>query len=400
MSTPIALLVGGSFSAIPFLQILKQEGYRVIVAGKDQTEPCHALADDSLFVDYSDKEALLAACAPIDIDCVIPTCNDYSYLSSTYVSHKLGLSGFDIEDVALTLHTKQKFKQFSREYGLKSPQPISWESLSQADKEEVAKQRLITKPDDAFSGIGVSVSSNIEALEAAISQATCASRNGKFVVEYFFDGSLHSHSCFLRNGRIVDEFLVDEFCTLNTFQVNSSTYPSSLCSKVLQCIHEEVEKLASKLTLTDGLLHTQFLWNGTDIQIVECMRRCPGDLYGRQMELSHGYPYHFNVIAPYLRREFRSMDQHRDMLTVARHTIGSTDIALVSAVRIKSLASQIEFVPLKRSGDTLSGDRTDKAGILFFIYDHEYQRGGSTGDYRDYVSLIPSTRNLASEVTV
>jgi hypothetical protein len=399
MSRPLAILVGGSFSALPFLQILQQEGYRVIVAGKDASEPCHALADGSLLVDYSDKEALLAACEQHTFDCIIPTCNDYSYLGSVHIAHKLGLRGFDSEDIALTIHTKQKFKKFAHDRGLKSPQPITWDSLSVAERAQAAKEKLIVKPDDAFSGIGVSVSTDRQTLESAISHATRASRNGKFVVEHFFDGSLHSHSCFLRDYRIIDEFLVDEFCTLNSFQVNCSTYPSSLGQIALQSIHEEIEKLASELTLADGLLHTQFLWNGEDIRIVECMRRCPGDLYGRQMELSNGYPYHFNVIAPYLGKDFRSADSDRKTHPVGRHTVGSVDTALVSAIRVNAPASQIEFVPLKRCGDTLSGERTDKAGILFFVYEPGFELHNLGGNYRERVAIIPVNGPISPEVT-
>jgi hypothetical protein len=399
MSRPIALLVGGSFSALPFLQILQQEGYQVIVAGKDASEPCHALADGSLLVDYSDKEALLAACEPYAFDCIIPTCNDYSYLGSVFVAHALRLRGFDSEDIALTIHTKQKFKKFTRDRGLNSPHPIDWDSLSLAERAQVANERLIVKPDDAYSGIGVSVSKDRPTLECAIAHAAQASRNGKFVVEHFFDGTLHSHSCFLRDCRIIDEFLVDEFCTLNSFQVNCSTYPSGLGSAARQLIHDEIEKLASALALEDGLLHTQFLCNGDDIRIIECMRRCPGDLYGRQMELSSGYPYHFNVIAPYLGKDFRSADPHRKTLPVGRHTVGSVTNALVSAIRVNAPASQMEFVPLKRSGDMLSGERTDKAGILFFVYDSGVDINSIGSNYRECVSIIPTTGQIPPEVT-
>lgn len=388
MSRPLALLIGGSFSALPFLQILQQEGYRVVVAGKDASEPCHALGDGSLLVDYSDNEALLSACEQQKFDCIIPTCNDYSYLGSVHIAHKLGLPGFDSEDIALTLHTKTKFKKFAHDFGLKSPQPITWDSLSTAERAQASQQRLIVKPDDAFSGIGISVCTDMQTLESAISHATQASRNGKFVIEHFFDGSLHSHSCFLLDHRIVDEFFVDEFCTLNNFQVSCSTYPSILGRSAQQSIHEEIEKLASALTLADGLLHTQFLWNGEDVQIVECMRRCPGDLYGRQIELSNGYPYHFNVIAPYLGKDFRSAVPDRKSHSVDRHVVGGLDTAQVSAIRVNAPTNQMEFVPLKRCGDTLSGERTDKAAILFFVYEPGLGVNNHVSNYRERVAII------------
>jgi hypothetical protein len=395
MPKPLALLVGGSSSALPFLQILKQEGYIVIVVGKNASEPCHSLADGSLLIDYSDKEALLSICKNYQFDFIIPTCNDYSYLSCAYVADKLNLIGFDSENIAQTIHTKQKFKNFASTICLKTPQPIQWDSLSNCEKLNVSQNKLIVKPDDAFSGIGVSISHDITTLENAISNAKHASRNGKFVIEFFFEGTLHSHSCFLQNGKIFNDFLVDEFCLLNSFQVNCSTYPSRLGNNAIDLIRDEVEILAAKLSLADGLLHTQFLWNGDDLQIVECMRRCPGDLYGRQLELSHGYPYHFNVIAPYLGKSFREADPIRNIHPVGRHTLGSLNKSMLSAVRIASTATAIEFVPLKVCGEYISGERTDKAGIIFFVYDVDHRFSSDGCDYPKQVNVISDTHFLS-----
>lgn len=388
MTGPTAILIGGSFSALPFLQILQQEGYRVLVASRDLGEPCHALADGSISVDYSDKNALLNACQHQDFDCIIPTCNDYSYLSGAYVAQNLGLVGFDREDIALKIHTKTQFKKIVRDFGLRSPEQVDWESLSPSNRIEVAKNKLIVKPDDAFSGIGISVSADFKALEDAILHATNASRNGKFVVEYFYDGTLHSHSCFLRDGRIVDEFIVDEFCTLNSFQVNYSRYPSHLSRQALGAVRNQVEKLASQLLLGDGLFHTQFLWNGIDVQILECMRRCPGDLYGRQMELSQGYAYHFNVIAPYIGRNFKPWLESKARLPVERYVISSTNKTVVSSIRVSSSAGQLEFVPLRRSGESLYGGRTEKAGILFCIRKPDDKIFPSSENHSDCVSIV------------
>ncbi len=387
-----ALLVGGSFSALPFLQILKDEGFRVIVAGRDPGEPCHALADASLLIDYSDKHELLKACMDLEIDCIVPTCNDYSYLAAAHVASHLGVAGFDPEEIALTIHTKQRFKQFAQKTQLKSPQPLMWDSMDEAEKRASSKRRLIVKPDDAFSGIGVSVVEGMDALSGAIDSARKASGNGKIVIEEFFDGSLHSHSCFLQDQKIVREFLVDEFCTLNAFQVNCSNYPSNLPTAAGAEIHNEIERMAEQLSLADGLLHTQFLWNGSEIQIVECMRRCPGDLYGRQMELSEGFPYHYNVIAPYLGQAFRLPATSNAPRPVGRHTIGSADPALVASIRIDAPVSQMEFIPLKRSGETISGKRTDKAGIIFFIHDAEKVVPDLASDYGNRVSIEPACK--------
>lgn len=387
MTSKRALLLGGSFSALPFFQILKSEGYEITVAGRDPNEPCHALADESIAIDYSDKHALLAAFDQQRFDCIVPSCNDYAYLSAAHVAAQRSLPGFDPEGVALTIHTKEAFKQFAAAFGLGSPQRLDWENLTEDQRNAQTVRRLIVKPDDAFSGIGISVASTPEEIVTSIGQARAASRSGRFVVEEFFDGSLHSHSCFLQNGRIIDEFFVDEFCTLNQFQVNCSNYPSRLPTHAHEGLRNEIGRIAEGLALTDGLLHTQFLWNGTEFMIVECMRRCPGDLFGRQIELSTGYPYHFNVIAPFLGLPFRRNFASLPHPPVARHTISSTSPSLISSISLRTPTQRMEFIPLRRSGETLSGARTDKAGILFFIYEPDVRPADIPTDFRDQVKI-------------
>jgi hypothetical protein len=260
-------------------------------------------------------------------------------------------------------------------------------------------QPLIVKPDDAFSGIGVSVADNETSLKAAVDHAIKASRNGKYVVERFFEGTLHSHSCFLQEQKIVDAFVVDEFCTLNDFQVNCSSFPSRIGNDALTGVHAEIERIARSLKLANGLLHTQFLWGGADFQIVECMRRCPGDLYGKHIELSINYPYHFNVIAPFIGKNFRAGESFRPPVFVGRHTVGSDTPTSMSSIKLNAPARQIEFFPLKYSGEQLTGARTDKAGIFFFVYDQSPSSNDFRGDYRQKVSLEPviNTENTDRE---
>ena len=113
-----ALLVGSSFSAIPLFFALKRRGLRVEVCGNLPGDPCHQYADASHAIDYSDREALLAVARGGRFDYLVPSCNDYAYLASTWVAAQLGFPGFDPVDMAMMMHTKHRFRAFAEAAGV------------------------------------------------------------------------------------------------------------------------------------------------------------------------------------------------------------------------------------------------------------------------------------------
>ena len=151
---------------------------------------------------------------------------------------------------------------------------------------------LLVKPVDSFSGRGVTKLVEAAGLSEALAAARQASRSGESVVEEFVDGRLYSHSAFIRKQEIVADFFAEQnFCTLYPYRVNCSNHPSSLPANHRDSVREAVGRLIRLLGLKDGLLHTQFIADADDFWIIECMRRCPGDLYGHLIELSAGIDY-------------------------------------------------------------------------------------------------------------
>jgi hypothetical protein len=133
------LLIGSSFSAMPFLFHLQHIGADVTVIGKYDGDPCHSFVEKSIYEDYSDSETLLTICRDRNFDYIVPSCNDYSYVAGSAVANILGLPGFDNPEVTLILHTKDRFRQFCLDIGVPSPR-IYGEIADEADIEAVAVQ--------------------------------------------------------------------------------------------------------------------------------------------------------------------------------------------------------------------------------------------------------------------
>lgn len=386
--TKRVLLVGSSFSAAPIFFELKKRGYHVSVCGSAPADPCHQYADHSFFIDYADRDALLALTAAERFDYLVPTCNDFSYMSCAWVAEQRGFAGFDRYPVATVLHTKNAFRDVMEKHAFRSPHSRRLTANATVDTSGM-RFPLLVKPVDSFSGRGVSKIGDAAALSAALSAARQASRSGEAVVEEFVPGRLFSHSAFIRQQAIAADFFVDEYCTVYPYQVNCSHHPSSLPAVLQAAVRAEITRLVKVLGMADGLLHTQFIADGENFWIIECMRRCPGDLYGHLVELSTGVPYADFFVRPFIGEDLPAVWTAEQVKPVGRHTI-STDQKLVSyefACRVPE--AQVRIVPLKNSGEVLSPAPFDKLAIIFAKYASPAAMLEHTPRLAEFVTIFP-----------
>jgi phosphoribosylaminoimidazole carboxylase (NCAIR synthetase) len=360
------LLIGSSFSAVPMLQALKKRGANVTVIGKHEDDPCHAYADRSIFEDYSDSNTLLTVCQQNRFDYIVPTCNDYSYLAASDVAAELGFSGLDDQETTSIIHTKDHFRRFCARIGV--PAPKTYGEVSNGQRELMADLEgpALVKPVDSFSGRGVQVIYDAKELPGAVDRALAQSRRGNVVIEQFVDGALHSHTAFISSGRVIWHDFVDEFCEIYPYQVDRSAYPSSLSTEMRVNVNTCIEKIVSALNLCDGLLHTQFIASAADFWIIECMRRCPGDLYGHHFKLALDYDYESQYVAGFVGAVPKPPEMPTNSTSVGRQIISVDQEQAFFGISLDPGVRKMTYVPLKLSGEKLGPAPFDKAGIMFF----------------------------------
>lgn len=381
-----ALLVGSSFSAAPMFFALKKHGLHVSVCGNLPADPCHQYADQSCFIDYSKPELLREVVREGGYDYIVPTCNDYSYMSSAAVADGGGYFGIDSLEVAAILHTKHVFREVAGRLGLSVPRHRIQAAKGPLDSGDLAFP-LLVKPVDSFGGRGVTRVATAAELPAAVEEARRASRSGAALLEEFVDGTLHSHSAFIQKGRVALDFFVDEFCSVYPWQVDCSNHPSVLGEAVRRNVRAEINRLVSALSLVDGLLHTQFIVNGDRFWLIEPMRRCPGDLYGHLISRSTGIDYADLYVRAYIDRPLPDDAPVNPPRWFARHTISRPAPSVVFSFDHAIPARSVEVVPLKCSGERLEVAPFDKLGILFAEFDEQETMLGVTPRLAEHVHI-------------
>jgi len=363
------LLVDTNFSSRPIYDELVQMGHQVHVVGGNPSDCLAKSVDNYWQLDYAKVTELAELVERERFDFLVPGCTDRSYSTCSAVSRGR-FPGIETIQVDEDLNHKDRFRSLGLQ--LKLPVPnVQWQD---GDREtgwtepELDKLvwPLVIKPVDAFSGKGITVLSYLQRLELsdAIAMARKFSARGMCLIEDFKSGQLHSHSAFLSTGRVVQDVVIVEHGTTNPFVVDTSRVVIDVPDAVIQKLRIAVETLAGALGLRDGLLHTQFILEGTQPWLIESTRRCPGDLYSQLVELSGRPGYVKNYIRPFLGLSVVP-EQTEGLCPVMRHTVTVSKVRNFSHLQFHCPVLMEKWVPLCLTGDPLQASPTSRIGILF-----------------------------------
>lgn len=372
MSKPVisVLLCDAGFSAIPILQALKGNGYSVAVCGSRPLDPGHALADQSFIVDYSDHNAVLKIFLENHFQYIIPGCTDVSYATASWIANALKLPGFD------SMQTLQLFnnKGLFREHCLENDYPVPKASMHVEDCQSM-QFPILMKPVISFSGRGIVKCEDMPSLKTQYQVASTENPSLEYLFEEFVSGQLYSHSAFIQDQVIVQDYFVNEYCTVNPYQVNSSHLAVDLEDHIKTQMRDWLHAFAALNHLCDGLVHTQFISNGSKVYLVESCRRCPGDLYSLLIEYATEIKYAEIFTQTFCGKKIKnSKTKINNSIThsVARHTVSVNQSCffIKANLNLPNLLSS-SYVALKTAGQKLAPAPLDRAGIYFLTFQSE-----------------------------
>ncbi|WP_306581782.1 ATP-grasp domain-containing protein [Dokdonella sp.] len=359
------LLVDTNFSSAPLYQELIALGHVVHVVGSNPNDCLAKLSPNYWEFDYSDTKALTSLIDRERYAFLVPGCTDRSYLACVAVG-KGRFPGLDSSDSCDTIFNKGRFRGLAERLGLPGPRRLAADSLP-------AHWPVIVKPVDAFSGKGITVLQEGDALNfaRAVSFARSMSPSHEHLVERYVEGQLFSHSAFLGGRKVIRDFVVREDSSVNPFVVDTSRVVTDAPTHLLRSLRRCVETLAGDLELTDGLLHTQFIAKDDALWLIEMTRRCPGDLYSQLIELATGYPYCRSYLQPFLGLPLDRENLESAHTPIMRHTVTVPSAQDFSCLRFKMPLRIERWVPLARTGDHLQPSPKGRIGVLFCRSDGE-----------------------------
>lgn len=275
-----ALLLCASHNDLGLIRALKKLEYYIIATGAVPNLIGQQYVDEYVQADYSDKELILRIATENKVDAICQCCNDFGVYTAAYVAEIMGLPGYDSYETTLTLHNKDRFKQFAKENNILSPISYSFNDKEVALKwlEEV-EYPLIVKPSDCSAGNGITKIESYKNAQEALNYAFSKSRLGKIVIEPFIEGSQHGFCTFLCKRKVIAFCSNNEYSFENPFRVEIDTFPATKIESISDILIEQIEKIADILNLNDGIFHLQYILDEVGPHIIEVMRRVLGNMY-------------------------------------------------------------------------------------------------------------------------
>ena len=361
------MVLGGSHRDIPLIQASQELGYYVITLGAIETYLGHYYSDKKFLIDFNDLGAVKQIIKDEQVDYVLAGCSEAAYISSVTLSNELGIGCYDLLETAQLLHNKWAFKKFCLENNISTSNALHY--TSKLDLIELSFP-LVIKPTTLSGGQGVSVVKNISELKKKIIESKKFSKD--IILEEYIEGQLIAYSLFLQNQKVIYGFVGDDKSYLNRYLINTA-YPIILKQGILDKMKDDVEKIASRLQLVDGMFHLQIIIKEDVPYVIDVTRRIPGDLYPKLIEYCDGVAYSKAVVKSYLgdvlEDEFEKNNKQQKF--VIRHCVMAASNGIVKAVKVDYILHQkiCYRLDLIETGQAVNNFMVDVIAIIFIELD-------------------------------
>lgn len=266
------LMLGGSAQQVPAILAAKKMGYETILIDYLPENPGQSVADKWYQESTTDVEAVYRIAKEEGVSGILPYASDPAALPAAIVAERLGLPTNPAKSVEI-LGVKHKFRNFLQENGF--PCPKFYVFKTDTDLDEVKKSienltlPIIIKPTDSSGSKGVTFLNDIANLNSAIRSASEYSRNNFLIAEEYIERGFPNvigGDIFVENGKIIlfgDMACLRESNRSGLIPVGKK-YPHGLTPIQTSRLHSELQRLISKLGISNGEFNLELIIDKND----------------------------------------------------------------------------------------------------------------------------------------
>ena len=273
------LIIGAGIGQVPLLKKAHARGVHVTVASIPGPYPCFEMADDVIYENIYDRDAIVEEARKRGITAVISDQNDLMMPTVAYVAEKLGLPG-NTFDTVMTYCNKNLFRDLCDKANVPCPKHIAVDDSNVDAGTFDCPLPWIVKPADSQSSIGIKKINNVEELRPALEVALAKSPTHTAIIEEFFEGQELVCEGFINKGKYYLLSFADRcYFHLQDVLIPSQTlFPSIISKDIQDKIVGYEQALASKSKSSFAIVHSEYLVNELtgEIRIVESALRGGG----------------------------------------------------------------------------------------------------------------------------
>lgn len=262
------MVIGAGRGQLNIMRLLHRYGCHVIAVSKPGDFPGFAEADDCLYLDIREKEAILAYAQEQNIVGIVTDQLDEGVTTVAYVAEKMGLAGITY-DVACKFTDKFYMRQEAAKAGIHVPYHVRVSDLSEAEhalKNDPQLQfPLIIKPELSSASKGVRKIHNIEELRQYFEAAKRHSNNGYVLLEQFITGIEYVVNSFTRDYQTTDLIVGHrEYFKVPDVFIPCATFfrdAESAVTPLERRLKETNQRLVSTLRLPFGITQAEYMYD-------------------------------------------------------------------------------------------------------------------------------------------
>lgn len=367
------LILNGSLSELPLIQKAKDLGFYVVTTGNMPGLIGHTFADEYIPADYSDKKAILSLVKENRIDRIVSCANDFGVLTACYVAEQMGWPGHDSYENALTLHHKDRFKQFIQDLGIRCPISTVLKGKEEAYRyAEVAEYPIIVKAIDLTGGKGIKRAGTVSEAFDAIDNAFNRSRSDSIVIEPYIQGVQQSIDTFVRDGKVIASASNDCYMPINPYLIQSETLPARGIERIQDELHSFIELICSTLHLKDGMFTLQYIVKDDEPYVIEMMRRCLGNQFLTVAGKITGFPWEEALVRAETGMALDDISADDPPARYAgHHGIMGCRNGKISGYHIdpELQANIFQTIEMMRPGDSISDYMNERVAYIYYTFD-------------------------------
>lgn len=260
------LVIGAGIGQIPIIEKAKARGVHVSVVTLPGKQPGIELADDVLYRDIYDRDAIVKWAKDHEITAVTSDQNDLMNPTVAYVAEKMGLPGNRFDQV-MAYCNKNIYRENCDKIGNPTPMHVAVDSVSFPGLE--CPLPWIVKPADSQSSVGVQKIEKIENLRPALEVALSHSKTHSAIVEEFFTGKEIVCEGFINEGKFyLLSFADRKYFVLKDLLIPSQTiFPSLIKKELLEQVLECEQRMAAFINPSFAIVHSEYLVNEEENRI-------------------------------------------------------------------------------------------------------------------------------------
>ena len=291
------MILGASYSQLPLYEAARKLGAATVAASTPGDWPGFAVADESVYADITNPEAILKAAQEKGIDGIATCCLDAGVRALGYTCEKMGLIGPSARAADIS-NDKFKMKEAFMAGGVQCARHICIHSLEELEEAlEKLEFPVVLKAVDLMGSRGIFRCNTREETFFYYNKTMEATRKDYCLVEEFIEGQVLGCEAMIQNGRLL-------YCLPNNIEAFQSYVPTpighSVPYKKQNELGREVEdqvKLAIRAAGLDNCpVNCDLIEKNGKIYVIEITGRAGGTCLPEMVSIYYGINYYEAIV--------------------------------------------------------------------------------------------------------